>query len=197
LWDGPAAVRLTPGEQQLDCVVEPLVVDRVRAAQVVEPAQHRVVPMPRIREMRESLGNDLAGLVGAIEPMREHELGRTHLRILERALPHRSLLRRNSQVLEDVEGRVERAVRPFGVVADVAVRAAVCELRSEHGFGERSQAWVVGNEVRAEPEPEAEVTEIDAPEQERDLRLLAAGHEAIEQALERYACGRVTFRQAT
>src|SRR5262249_61734250 len=103
----------------------------------------------------------------------------------------------NRQGLERAEGRVERAVHPVGVVAHVAVPAAVGELRSEHGFGERSQPWVVGNEVRAEPEPEAEATEIDAPEQERDLRLLAAGHEAIEQALERYACGRVTFRQAT
>jgi hypothetical protein len=65
-----------------------------------------------------------------------------------------------------------------GTVAHVAVPAAVIELCPEHGLGERGDPCIAVQEVRPEPGPEAEVAEVDAPEQEGAVDLLAAGHEA-------------------
>jgi hypothetical protein len=63
----------------------------------------------------------------------------------------------------------------------VAVPAAVLELCPEHGLGERPDPWIAVQEVSSKPGPEPEVAEIDAPEQERAVHLLAARHEAPEQ----------------
>ncbi len=113
--------------------------------------------------------------------MSEHEFHRTRLRFLECTVGDHSVLGRDAQVLEDVEGRVERAMPPLGVVAHVAVPAAVFELRGQDRFAEWSQPRIAGKEVRAEPEPEAEVAEIRTLEQEREMHFFVRRHEASEQ----------------
>lgn len=79
------------------------------------------------------------------------------------------------------------------VVAHVAVPAAVVELRREHRLRQRREPRIAVQEVRAEPEPEAEVAEIDALEQERAADVGSGRHESTEQALDRRSCGRMIF----
>ena len=100
--------------------------------------------------------------------------------------------RRDPQVLEHVEGRVERAMNAVRVIPHVAVPAAVVELRTEHRLAQQRKPRIVVNEVRAEPEPEAEMTEVDALQQKR-LDARARGHEPAEQSLDRRAPRRMAF----
>jgi len=169
----------------LERIVEAWVADLGREAHVVETAEHRVVPVPRVRQMCEALRDDLAGLVGAVQPVLEHELERARLGVAERSLRHDSSSACDPQVLEHVERRVKRAVVRARVVAHPAVPAAVVELRRQHGLGQRRKPRVAVQEVRAESEPETEVAEIDPLEHERAVDVGTGRHEAIEQSLER------------
>ena len=71
--------------------VESLVGDRGRQSQVVETAQHGVVPMPRVREVREPIRDDLSRPVGAVQPVREHELERARFGVAGTHAPERFL----------------------------------------------------------------------------------------------------------
>ena len=51
-------------------------------------------------------------------------------------------------------------------------------------------------EVRAEPQPESEVTEIHALQQERAVDVLSGGRELTEQALDRPTTGPMAFGEA-
>jgi hypothetical protein len=82
------------------------------------------------------------------------------------------------------------------VVAHVAVPAAVVELRRQHRLRKRRKSRIAVQEVRAEPEPEAEVAEIDPLEQEGAVDGGTGGHESTQQTLERRPRGRVIFGQA-
>ena len=140
--------------------------DRRGEPQVVEAAEERVVPVPRVRQLGEPLGDDLARLSDRKRRCCEHELGRARLGVAEGRSGHRPLVDRDADVLEHVERRVKRAVRPVRVVPHVAVPAAVGELRAENRLGEREEPRIVRiEEVRGEPQPEAQVAQVDALEQ--------------------------------
>ena len=59
---------------------------------------------------------------------------------------------------------------------------------------EEEAADRLGQEVRAEPEPEAKMAEIDALQQEGSVDLLSGRHESPEKALERATRGRMRLR---
>jgi hypothetical protein len=128
--------------------------------------------------------------------MSEHELGRTRFRILERSALQHALVDRDADVLEHVERRVKRTVLPMRMVSHVAVPAAVVELGAEDCFCERREAWIVVEEVRSEPEPECEVTQVDALEEVGAVDLLAGWDEAVEEADQSRSRRRVPFRDA-
>jgi hypothetical protein len=60
----------------------------------------------------------------------------------------------------------------------VAVPPAVLELRTQHRRTKRRKPRILAQEVRAEPEPEAEMTEIHALEQERAVDARFGRHES-------------------
>jgi hypothetical protein len=133
--------------------------------------------------VREALGDDLAGVVGAVQAVGEHELERAGFGVLERLLRHHAPASRDADVLEHVEGRVEGAVAGVGPAPHVAVPAAVVELGAQHGLGQPGEARVSVHEVGAEPEPEAEVAEVDPFQEEGAVHGLAGGHEPAQQAV--------------
>jgi hypothetical protein len=153
------------------------------------------MPVPRIREVREALVDDLAGPVRAVEPVREHELERARLRLAEGGLGDDTALGRDPEALEHVERRVEGSVPGTGPDPDAAVPTAVVHLRGEHGLPERREARVAGEEVGAEPDPEAEVAEVHPPEQELLVDGDVGGHEPVELSGRVHARGRVIIRK--
>ncbi len=190
----PLGLRLLA--QQVDRVGEPLVGDCGRQPQIVETTQHGVVPMPWVGELREPLRDDLACVVGSVQTMRDHELERTRFGVPEGALRNDASGGCEPKVLEHVERRVKRAVTRFRVVPRAAVPAAVGQLRAQHSFAESRKPPIRFEKVGAEPEPEAEMAEIDALQQERTVHVGSDRHEPTEQALDRATPGWMAFRQA-
>src|SRR5262249_47464678 len=193
LLQRPAPVRPASLAEQADRVGEPLVVAVGRKAEIVEAAQHRVVPVPRIRELCEALGDDLAGAVGAVEPVGEQQLDGSCLRLAEALFVDHAALGADAQRFEHVERRMERAVLRPGVVADGAVPAAVVELRVEDRLPQWAEPRIRAEKVRAHFEPEAEVAEVDALQEERAVHLGAGRHEPPEQALDWNRGGRMSL----
>ncbi len=100
---------------------------------------------------------------------------------------------REAKVLEHVEGRVERAVTRARTATKLAVPPAVLELCTQHRRAKWRKPRILGQEMRAEPEPEAEVAEIHALEQERAVDARSGRHEPPEQALDRRTSGGMAF----
>jgi hypothetical protein len=125
----------------------------------------------------------------------EHELDRPRLGLAERGLGDDSAVGCQPGVLQHVERRVERAVQSLRVVPHLTVPAAVGVLGAEGGLAHRGKAWVVGDEVRAEPEPEADVAEVEALQQRGAVDPVGRD-EAIEGPHERPACRGVVLRDS-
>jgi CRP-like cAMP-binding protein len=92
--------------------VDPFVIDRRGQPQVVEAAQNRVVPVPRVRGVGEPFGDDLAGLgrrnatVTAVSAVQLAVLFGTEFRTLEDRHPDVG-----EPIKQKVIERVERAQR--------------------------------------------------------------------------------------
>ena len=149
--------------------------------------------MPRVGEVREPVGDHLVCAVRAVQAVGEHELDRPRFSVAEHLLRNDPSRGRDAKVLEHVEGRVEGAVTGAWAVPHVAVPAAIVELRAQHGLAEKRKTRIRTQVVRAEPEPEPEVAEIDSLQQEGTVDGRSFDHESAEQTLDRRARGRMVF----
>src|SRR5262249_29992549 len=149
----------------------------------------------RIGEMGEALFDHLSGPIRAIETVVEHELESARLRLGEDGPGDDAAVPCDAESLEHVERRVERAVA-YRLDARAAVPTAVSERRRQHGLRERAEPLVVGNEVRADPEPETEVAKVHALEQASGIDLDRLRHEPVELLLCVRSAGWVVLRQA-
>ena len=125
--------------------------------------------------------------------MREHELARVGFSVADYRCLDNPSRGGDPKVLEHVERRMERAMTRVRVVALGAVPAAVITLRAQDGGAKRRKPRILGQEVRTQSEPEAEMAEVDPLQQVRTVDVLPRRDESIEQTLERYARGWVVF----
>ena len=88
-------------------------------------------------------------------------------------------------------------MRLVRVIPHVAVPAPVRELRAEDRLGEGDEPRIVRvEEVRGQSQPEAEMAEIDALEQEGAVHVLVWRDEPVDECAERGLGGWVTFGHA-
>ena len=149
----PRAVFASPGIHQLDCGFEAVVARGVRCAQIVQAAEHVVMPLRWERELLEVRVDHHTRPARAEHLVAEQEFVGALARLagLRRLPPARTLV--VQQRFEREDGGVQRTVgRASGALA---VPAAVGQLLSKEVIHEFLTAAVCGRETGRDPEDHA------------------------------------------
>src|SRR6185437_15824724 len=102
----PAAIRLSPADDRCDRLLNPRIRLNAGRAQIVEPAQHVIVPKRRERELRPRRIDDLTGRAAPEEPALEQILLCARPGICDRGSGTERLLE-GEQAFEYADCRVE------------------------------------------------------------------------------------------